>query len=587
LIAADLTHEAIAAPTATGIVNAGAYLAQEFVTADAVDSVMREHGTAPPAEAVRIATHLAGALDAAADRQIVHGALHPRDVLVSADEVRLTGLGVAHALERAGAVVPMRRPYSAPERAAGTTTWDRRADVFSLAVLVHEWLWAKRVTGLGRQAADALTALPGADLAALRHLFARALADKPEDRFETALQFAEELGHALASSHPTSHGSRRRPPTGPRLPLDGSVESALPAEIVTQPVIAGADPSTRLELAEISGPRDGTPIDLGLLDPEISRDPGLVLAPVITEAPRRRAESESAFRFTEPESPTEQDSRGRLPDHGPFGNVNGALDPARSAVWPLGLALVLGVSFGFAAGYEVASWQRRPGAEPTAVATPAPLAPVTNGSDVREFTESAVREPPAAATPGTQGTDVALTPNTANAAREAAGARTAAPPTSATGRLLIRSTPAGARVVLDGRDVGETPLTVRDIARGAHTVRVVRDGYVADQRRVIVSAARPAQSLTIALARVRPAAAVPATPTRPGPSVAALSVESRPTGASVFLDGKLIGSTPLQMGEVAAGDHAVRLELEGYRDWSSTVHVVAGERRRVAASLDR
>ena len=157
LIASGLTHPAIAAPLATGIVNAAVYLAHDFVAADSVDIVMREHGAATPAETVRIATHLAGALDAAADAGIVHGALHPRDVLVSADEVRLTGLGIAHALERAGSAVPMRRPYAAPERVVGMATWDRRADVFSLAALVHEWLWAKRVTGLGRQAADALT----------------------------------------------------------------------------------------------------------------------------------------------------------------------------------------------------------------------------------------------------------------------------------------------------------------------------------------------------------------------------------------------------------------------------------------------
>ena len=159
-------------------------------------------------------------------------------MLVSADEVRLTGLGIAHAFERAGSAVPVRRPYTAPERAAGTATWDRRADVFSLAVLVHEWLWAKRVTGLGRQAADALTALPGADLAALRHLFMRALADKLDDRFNTALQFAEELTHALAAtSSLKAQVSSRRPLSEPRLPLDGSAESAKPAEVVKHPVI--------------------------------------------------------------------------------------------------------------------------------------------------------------------------------------------------------------------------------------------------------------------------------------------------------------------------------------------------------------
>ena len=274
-------------------------------------------------------------------------------------------------------------------------------------------------------------------------------------------------------------------------------------------------------------------------------------------------------------------------DRAPFGHANGALDATRSAVWPLGLALILGVSFGFAAGYEVASSQRRPEAGREAAAPPRPAAQATSGSPVREFTESAVRESPAAATLGTPGTDVPLTPNAANAARPAAGAGTTVPTPAAAGRLLVRSTPAGARVVLDGRDVGETPLTLRNIPRGAHTVRIARDGYVADERRVVVSAASPAQSLTVALARARRAGEATSIAPRPGQSMAALSFESRPAGASVFLDGTLIGRTPLQVREVASGDRDVRLELDGYRRWSSTIHVAPGERRRVAASLER
>jgi len=601
LIATDLTHPAIAAPRSTGIVNAAAYLAQEFVTGDSVDIVMREQGAASPAEAVRMVTHLAGALDAAADRQIAHGALHPRDVLVSADEVRLTGLGIAHALERAGANAPIRRPYTAPERIAGTT-WDRRADVFSLAALVHEWLWAKRINGLRRQAADALTALPGADLAALQHLFMRALADKEGERFKTAREFAAELTHALAaSSRPMSHGSRRRSLTAPRLPLDATEDSARPAEMLIEPGTAGGNPPPELDLVQRPAQGAGSSSDLELRVPDVPDDPDLVIAPVAAdqpaklrpsaeastkaEAPRQRAESGSAFRFTESESPIGHDDRGRFPvDRAPFEHVNGVLDSTRSAVWPLGLALILGVSFGFAAGYEVASSQRRPGAEGEAVAPLRSEAQATSGSPVREFTESAVRESPAARTPGTPGTDVKLTPN---AARPAASARTTTSTPAAAGGLLVRSTPAGARVVLDGRDVGETPLTLRNIPRGGHTVRIARDGYVADERRVVVSAASPMQSLTVALARASRAGEATSIAPGPGQSMASLSFESRPAGASVFLDGKLIGRTPLKAGEVAAGDRDVRLELDGYRRWSSTIHVAPGERRRVAASLER
>jgi hypothetical protein len=366
-----------------------------------------------------------------------------------------------------------------------------------------------------------------------------------------------------------------------RPPLEGSAEPAKPADVAKRPLLAGANASPQFDLAELpvrlrhSGPGD---LELRATGPG---DPELPVAPTAAAAPRRQKASGAVF-LTESVSQAEQDNRSRLQlDRAPFEHGNGTPASTQSAVWPLGFALVLGVSLGFAGGYEVASWQRQPDVTRTEAAAPAAAAPATSESAVRESAEEVVREPAALPTPGTPGTDTSVT---SNAAQSPAVEQAAAAPAAAT-RLLINSTPAGARVVLDGRDVGETPVTVRDVANGAHTVRVVRDGYVASQQRVVVSAARPEQSLTIALRR--PAAATPSTPSRAGQPMAALYVASRPAGASVFLDGKLIGTTPLQIGEVAPGDHTVRLELDGYQRWSSSVRAVAGERSRVAASLDR
>ena len=67
----------------------------------------------------------------------------------------------------------------------------------------------------------------------------------------------------------------------------------------------------------------------------------------------------------------------------------------------------------------------------------------------------------------------------------------------------------------------------------------------------------------------------------------ALAVDSRPTGARVFLDDKLVGTTPMALPSVSAGSHPIRLEREGYRHWSSSVRVVASEQNRVTASLER
>lgn len=159
------------------------------------------------------------------------------------------------------------------------------------------------------------------------------------------------------------------------------------------------------------------------------------------------------------------------------------------------------------------------------------------------------------------------------------------------GRLLVRSTPAGARVSVDGRERGRTPVVVRDLERGAHRVRVERDGYATGERRVVITTSRPAQSMTLELrgaaAARRDVQPAPTTPATLGALAGALSIDSRPTGAKVFIDGKLVGSTPLLLSRVEAGEHAVRIEGDGYRRWSSSVRIVAGERNRVTASLER
>jgi len=89
--------------------------------------------------------------------------------------------------------------------------------------------------------------------------------------------------------------------------------------------------------------------------------------------------------------------------------------------------------------------------------------------------------------------------------------------------------------VLDGREVGMTPVTVRALSFGTHLVRITRDGYVDDERRVSVSAKRPAQSLIVELSRVREAKA-DAGEGGSARSRPPLIVESRPPGAVVFFE---------------------------------------------------
>jgi serine/threonine protein kinase len=150
-----------------------------------------------------------------------------------------------------------------------------------------------------------------------------------------------------------------------------------------------------------------------------------------------------------------------------------------------------------------------------------------------------------------------------------------------TGSVLIRSTPADADVVVNGKPRGKTPLPLRDLALGSYTIRVSRDGYAAEERTLQLTARRPTTSTTITLRSL---------PQKTNPDadqgVGRLTVQSRPAGARVFVNDRLAGSTPVAIPGLPAGPATVRIEKDGYVPWTATVRVSAGEQTPVRASLE-
>lgn len=61
-----------------------------------------------------------------------------------------------------------------------------------------------------------------------------------------------------------------------------------------------------------------------------------------------------------------------------------------------------------------------------------------------------------------------------------------------------------------------------------------------------------------------------------GETTGTLSLHSRPAGATVLLDGRVLGRTPLLDQKIAVGPHTLRIELKGYQDWSDSVTIVSG-----------
>ena len=59
--------------------------------------------------------------------------------------------------------------------------------------------------------------------------------------------------------------------------------------------------------------------------------------------------------------------------------------------------------------------------------------------------------------------------------------------------------PPGARVIVDGIGRGTTPVTIRYLPAGEKRVRVVKDGFPAQERTVRLAPAREATTLVIPL----------------------------------------------------------------------------------------
>ncbi len=133
--------------------------------------------------------------------------------------------------------------------------------------------------------------------------------------------------------------------------------------------------------------------------------------------------------------------------------------------------------------------------------------------------------------------------------------------------VLVRTSPAGASLSLNGRVIGSTPLVLSGIAPGDYVAELTMPGYGSQSVNWHVEDARP----VLVEADMKS-------------SVAALSVTSEPSGAMVYIDNVQVGVTPYR-GELTAGRCVLRLESPGYVAEQQTVALERGETASRAFTL--
>jgi len=211
--AAGLNHTHIVTVFDAGISDNRAYIAMELLKGRDLRQLRQEGWRATPAQAALIVRRVADALGYAHSKGVVHRDVKPANIfMIGRTQPKVLDFGIARIAHRhdahlTSAELAAGSPYyMAPEQARQEPV-DRRADVFSLGVVLYELLTdVKPFRGatldeiteavLNHEPPLANTVEPSVP-AALAEIAAKALAKHPDDRYRSARAFARDLRHWL------------------------------------------------------------------------------------------------------------------------------------------------------------------------------------------------------------------------------------------------------------------------------------------------------------------------------------------------------------------------------------------------------
>ena len=221
-LAASLDHPNVIPIYEAGEHDGQLYLAMRFVEGSDLRTILEREGKLPPQRALAVLAQVAGALDAAHRRALVHRDVKPANVLLDEDgHAYLTDFGITKQVggdsTDTGRVVGT-LDYLAPEQIRGDPV-DGRTDVYALGCVLYECLAGappfRRTTE-----AEILWAHMQEQPAPLRGyprldpVLRKALAKDREDRFKTCAELIDAAASALGLGPPRAARRRFRAAAG-------------------------------------------------------------------------------------------------------------------------------------------------------------------------------------------------------------------------------------------------------------------------------------------------------------------------------------------------------------------------------------
>lgn len=236
--AGRLSHANIVTIYDVGETDDVAYIAMEYLEGKSLREML-DSGVVLPIEKIsKIVARIAGALNYAHENQVVHRDIKPANIMITSNrDVKIMDFGIAQiptgSRTQIGTVLGSPK-YMAPEQVDGKPT-DGKTDIYALGVVLYEML-----TGTTPFNGDNLSAIlnkilneapvPPSTLnprvpPVFDRIVLRALSKHPQDRYQTAREFARDLRnqdattpqdvvHSRAASKPVKAGQASRLPAG-------------------------------------------------------------------------------------------------------------------------------------------------------------------------------------------------------------------------------------------------------------------------------------------------------------------------------------------------------------------------------------
>lgn len=194
----------------------------DYVPGKTAESLVKESGVLPEAEATRIASEVCEAAGALHELGVIHRDISPRNIVVSADGAHLIDLGIAR-LRVEGAVRDTNAlgtyGFAAPEQ-YGFEQTDARSDVYSIGCVLGYLLTGLVPNADGYQEALADEAHVSAQV---RTIVQKACSFEPSSRYQSAAELSAALrgekpaeAEVLVAEQTASAATRGKTPRGAR-----------------------------------------------------------------------------------------------------------------------------------------------------------------------------------------------------------------------------------------------------------------------------------------------------------------------------------------------------------------------------------